>query len=306
MNHNDDILDPIPERAGSHFVWIAALLGLLIGLGFGLYYALEIDPVQIRNVAPGDLRPGDKQFYVVSIAQEYASDGDLARAVERFLEVQPDSNPFDLADQTVCDLIRSGRVETVSDVTVIRNLRAIYESQGFVSSCDTSAFNTPVPVTIVVPTATITPPPTITPVATKTPTQPFSVPGNTPLPSGTPASTDGTIYRQQFAEQFCDPALSGIIEVYVRDFNNVGLPGIGVEVSWDNGQEREIFFTGLKPEHGDDYADFDMAVGQSYRLEIADAESELSQPLEAVICDAAGTLRSYRVVIQKFDVQPLG
>ena len=47
----------------------------------------------------------------------------------------------------------------------------VREPQGVQADCDTSAFNTPVPVTIVQPTPTVTFTPSITPVASKTPTQ---------------------------------------------------------------------------------------------------------------------------------------
>lgn len=296
----DEILDPIVERSRPGISWIGVLVGLAVGLGLGLFYSWQIDPVVVRNIAPEDLRQSDKQMYVVAIAQEYAADQDLQRAVNRLIALDPNGNPLETAAQTVCDLIRSGQVDSISSIDVIRNLRAIYEPQGVQASCDTSAFNTPVPVTIIAPTATLTLTPSITPVASKTPTQPVNAPPvNTPIPTSTSTSADGSVFRQVRLEQFCEPSINGLIEVYVLDEGSVGIAGMGVEASWSNGQRRQVFYTGLKPERGNGYADFSMESGQTYRLSILNQPGQPTQSLEATTCDAAGTLISYRVYMQR-------
>ncbi len=294
---DNEIVAPI-ERPGLGISLSGGVLGLVLGLIAGLFYAWQIDPVLVTNTEPDDLRNADQRMYIAAIAQEYGATGDLQLAVTRLLEVESDGNPFELAAETTCQLIRARDINHVSDTEIVRSLRAIYEPQGIRADCDTTAFNTPVPVTIIPPTPTITPSPTITPVASKTPTPEFAPgPVNTPLPTNTPPDVAG--FRQAFVEPFCTPGIDGVIEIYVRDANGLGLPGVAVEVI-DNERQREVFYTGLKPERGDDYADYEMTPGFRYRVGVVDA-GQPSQELEATLCDEQGTLQSYRVVLQRFE-----
>lgn len=294
---DSEFLEPLPERRS--ISWVGVFLGLLLGLGIGLVYTRIIDPLVVTNADPADLRLEDKQIYVAAAAQEYAASKNLERLVFRLLEVEPDRDPFQLAAETTCSLIRSGQVDSLTDFEVVRNLRAIYESQGVVAACDVSFSNTAVPITIVIPTPSITPTATITPVATKTPTPDIEpLPINTPLPTQTPVERENSAFREAYVEQFCDPAISGLIEVYVRDTNGLGIAGTPIQVTWDNAQQHQIFYTGLKPERGDEYADFEMEAGEVYTVGVLN-EGEPSRRLEAVSCDGAGTLISYRVVIQR-------
>jgi hypothetical protein len=50
----------------------------------------------------------------------------------------------------------------------------------------------------------------------------------------------------------------------VQDLEGNGLPGIDVWITWDGGADR--FVTGLKPESGPGFGDFDMQPGASYRV----------------------------------------
>ncbi len=296
---HDEFLDPLPENPLMIISWTGVFLGILLGIGIGLFYTQIIDPIVVRNAKPSDLRPEDQQLYVIAAAQEYALSGDLARVINRLLELDPDSDPFQLAADTACALTRSGQVNSRSNLEVIRTLRAIYEPQGVVATCDISLANTAVPITIVVPTPTITPTTTITPVASKTPTPNIQPPPiNTPIPTITPENEEGTFFREAFVEQYCDTNLSGLIEIYVRDTNGQGIPGTPIQVTWDNAQQRQVFYTGLKPERGDDYADFAMEQGETYTVGVLNAGTA-SRQLEAAPCDDIGTIMSYRVVIQR-------
>jgi hypothetical protein len=293
----DDILEALPPSNRPSISWAGALVGLVLGLVIGLVYAWQIDPVVVRNVAPADLQSADQQAYIVSAALEYSAKGDLQQAVERLLEVAPDQNPFEVAANTTCELIRTGQVDDVGDIEVIRSLRSIYEPQGVQAPCDTQAFNTPVPVTLVIPSPTITFTPSITPVASKTPTLEIApAPVSSPLPNSTQA-VGGTRFREAFLESYCDPANNGLIEVYVRDSASNPLSGVAILIA-DNQRREALFYSGLKPERGEDYADFQMEAGQSYRLGI-EGEGMLTRAIDAIPCDAAGTLASYRVVLQQ-------
>jgi hypothetical protein len=96
---------------------------------------------------------------------------------------------------------------------------------------------------------------------------------------------------------FCDDELSGIIEVFVQDFGNVGLPGMPVRVRWDNGENT--FFTGLKPERGPAYADFEMELGKGYIIDMPGRSDPSRDPLVAATCTTetgAQAVISYRAV----------
>lgn len=294
---SQDFLEPLPARSRPSISLSGGAIGLIIGIMVGLFYAWQIDPVVVTNITPADLHAADKRMYVVSAVQEYAASRDLEQAVIRILEVEPAQNPFQVAADTACALIRSGEVDDLGDIEVIRNLRALYEPQGIQAGCDTNAFNTPVPVTLVQPSPTITFTPSITPVASKTSTQAIDpVPLQTLSPNNTAQAIEGG-FRQAFVEAFCNPNISGVIEIYVRDVSGVGIAGLAVQVT-DNDRQQSVFYTGLKPERGDDYADFEMTAGKRYRVAILD-QGQPSQEIEATPCDGDGTLTSYRVVIQQ-------
>lgn len=294
---SDDILEPIdPNQNLALSVPLAgALVGIVLGIIIGLSYAWFVDPVVLRNTSPDELRPQDRQLYIIAIAQEYGKTNDLQQAILKLIEVAPDDDPIQLAAQTTCQLIRGGQV---SDFSAIRNLRAIYESQNVRADCDVSVSNTTVPITIVPPTPTLSPTPSITPVPSKTPTQAIApAPLNTPLQTPTANIASDETFRPAFVETFCDPNNSGIIEVYVRNVNSIGMAGMPIEVRWGS-RQSQVFYTGLKPERGDDYADFEMMPDERYRVGILD-EGQPTRELESVPCDEQGTLISYRVVLQQ-------
>lgn len=293
----DEILEALPPVSRPSISWAGALMGLVLGVVLGLIYAWQIDPVVVRNVSPADLQPSDHQAYIISAALEYSATGNLQRVVSRLLEASPDQNPFDVAATTACDLIRTGQVDDVGDIEIIRTLRSIYEPQGVQAPCDTQAFNTPIPVTLVQPSPTITFTPSITPVASKTPTIEIApVPVSSAIPNINSA-TVGAGFREAFLESYCDSQNAGIIEVYVRSLDSSPLPGMPILIA-DNQRRESVFYSGLKPERGEDYADYQMEAGQSYRLGIQ-GEGILTRIIDAIPCDAGGTLASYRVVLQQ-------
>lgn len=296
----DDILTPIDGRAVRFQLSVSGIIvGLLVGVLVGIFYAWQIDPSTVRDTSPADLNDAQRQLYVEAIGREYAITNDLQLAVVRLVEVAPDDDPFELAAAVTCDVIRSGRVTDTNDIEMVRSLRSIFEPQGVQANCDVAAFNTSVPVTIVLPSPTITFTPSITPVASKTPTQAIAAaPINTPLPTDEFVSSTDATYRESFVENYCDPNNAGVLEVYVRDTDGSSLPGVAIQVTWDT-QEQAVFYSGLKPERGDDYADFDMEAGETYRVAVLD-EGQPSRQLTASVCDEAGTIISYRVVLQRF------
>ena len=77
----------------------------------------------------------------------------------------------------------------------------------------------------------------------------------TPRPTRTPQPTQGTPFALIGQDTVCDVNLSdGLLQVIVYNSNRRQLAGIKVIITWDTGEEQ--FFTGLKPELGNGYADY--------------------------------------------------
>jgi hypothetical protein len=65
----------------------------------------------------------------------------------------------------------------------------------------------------------------------------------------------------------------------VRDKDGNELAGVEIVVSWSTGQDR--FFTGLWPERGVGYADFEMAPEVEYDVALAGFKGETAEGLTA-------------------------
>jgi hypothetical protein len=283
-----------PRRPFS--VW-GLVIGLILGVSAGLVYTWEIDPIVETATAPWQLRASDRAHYMVAVTLGFAGDSDLSRAVDRLLTLQMAgamADPFQEVAETACRLASTGYVDSSSGLRAIRSMMTFYQLQGRSGCADVL-----IPVVAVQPTTVVQvelPTPTLLPPATKTPA---------PLSSPNPAATQPlvvvptTVPQREFVianiSTFCDAVISGVIEVFVQDFGSVGLPGQPVRVRWDGGQSR--FFTGLKPERGPGYADFQMDEGRGYIVEMP-GRSDPSQPLTAEPCNLESggrSLRSYRV-----------
>lgn len=295
------IYEPDVQSASRGLVYaVAALIFLLAGIGIGLFYTWEISPVVEQNTRPDQLRAEDRLNFIIAIALDYAYQRDLDRTYRLLGEVDPNADPFQLAADSACELKNSGRVRTSADIEVARYLIAIAQVQpGTSFSCDLSVFATSLPPTLVTVPISPTQPPTPIPAATKTPTPEFSV-GTTPTVAGATSPTTSTSSDFEFssASPVCNPENSGVIEVYVQD-NGEGVPGVQVSVQWNTsgGILRQLFYTGLKPERGEGFADFLMEPGLSYQV-LLPGRSDASPRLEADTCDSQGTLRGYQVIFQ--------
>jgi hypothetical protein len=85
------------------------------------------------------------------------------------------------------------------------------------------------------------------------------------------------------------------VEVYDVD-GSTGIPAQEIRARWDNGESR--FFTGLKPEKGAGYADFQMEQGKDYIIDMPGHADPVPQPLSAVPCTTSTGERaiiSYRI-----------
>jgi hypothetical protein len=236
---------------------------------------------------------------MVGITLSFAANGDLNRAIERLQTLQGPEVSGDFFQQvadSACRLASSGYVDSSAGLHAIRSMMTFYQLQGRAGCADTLIPANDVQPTTVVQIDAATP--TLPPPATKTPTPVSQVEASptTPLVF-VPTSLPQRDFVLANVATFCDDELSGIIEVFVQDFGNVGLPGMPVRVRWDNGEST--FFTGLKPERGPAYADFQMEEGKGYIIDMPGRADPSRDQLVAVTCQTdAGrpAIISYRAV----------
>lgn len=286
------------DRPRTLISWFGLILGIILGAGGSLYYTWEIDRVEEVDVAPWQLGEEDRDRYLVAVMLDYANTGDLNQTIQRLVELDLGTDPIQAVADVACRLARSGYVVSSGDLWAVRSMMTFYQSQGK-SSCadqlipvDDSQLN-PI-VTAILPTPTLRPP------ATKTPTpEGTRAPSPTPPPAFVPTSPPSRAFDLVDVRTFCSTELSGIIEVRVLDFNNQGVPGQPVRVRWDSGQSN--FFTGLKPERGPGYADFEMEAGRAYIIEMPGLSDPSPSPLVASQCFTEGgqeAVTSYRVAFR--------
>lgn len=274
--------------------WWGLFIGCAIGIAVGLWLAWVQFKVVETDTFPHQLRPGDKAHYVVAIMLAYAQDSDLGLAVERLAALELGADPLQEVANIACDLSRSGYVSTSAGLRAVRAMRTFYRLQGR-SGCadDVIADITPTQVIMIdVPTPT----PTLPPPPSKTPTGDSA----TPTPSGiviVPTTPPQREYEGSIFNTFCSTELSGIIEVYVRDFGNTeGVPGEQVRVQWEGGSST--FVSGLKPERDPGYGDFQMEVGGSYIIAMPGRSDPVASPIVADRCSTDNgdeAITSYRV-----------
>jgi hypothetical protein len=274
--------------------WWGLIIGLILGVGSSLYYAWNVSPVVQYDTDPWQLRSGDKTQYVVAITLDFASDSNLQRAADRLLSLRLGNDPFQEVANMACELATTGYVDSTSGLRAVRSMITFYQLQGKSGCADTLIpiqEEATAVVEIEAPTPTLAPPPS------KTPTPESAVrPSPTPPAIVVPTSIPQRDFVLADINTFCDADLSGIIEVFVQDFGSVGIPGQQVRVRWDDGEDT--FFTGLKPERGPGYADFQMEANQGYIIEMPGRSEPSAQPLTAIPCtteSGASALISYRV-----------
>lgn len=301
------------DRPRSVIVWTALLFGMIVGLAGGLYYAWVLQPVEDTDIAPWQLESTrdvneilpDRAAYIIAIMLSYDYTGDLAQTVERLVDMRlPGNDPIQYVADLACRLARDGYVNNNSRRNALRAMMTFYQRQGKSGCADQiimmeSPRQTDVPDVIVLPTSTLVPP------ATKTP-----LPGGTPRPTPTPAPgasvanptpSQSRSFDIVAINTFCSADIPGVIEVRVFDNNGNEIPGQPIRVRGSD--ESSTFLTGLKPERGPGYADFDMEEDKSYIIEMPGLSDPSSSPLVASSCfdEDAGeeSVQSYRVVFRE-------
>lgn len=237
-------------------------IGLIMGMGAGLYYAWVAEPVVYTNASPARLSDAHKAEYIFLVSQSYAVGGDWPRAQQRLAALE-DPN---LA-QTVNSLLES-QVRDLQPPETLRHMAALAQQLGAEGGA-VAIFN---PTPNLLPTPTLAAPVAVTP-----------LPSATPAPTSTPAAT-ATLpvlqptaplaYRLLSQERFCEAEAAPRIAVITQDGLLADLPGVEVWVRWAAGSDR--FYTGFKPDEGAGYGDFAMEKDMSYTVVLAEGSPEVS------------------------------
>jgi hypothetical protein len=100
----------------------ALVIGAVLGLALGLFFAWQVWPVEWTNATPGHLRSDFQRNYIAWVADQYASDGDAELARERLgLEYWEEAAFAETVEQLA---LERGGEEAVR----LRALRALVET----------------------------------------------------------------------------------------------------------------------------------------------------------------------------------
>ena len=279
---------PLPFwRRFSATGWL--LLGLVFGLIGGLYYAWIIDPVVFTNASPARFSDRYREEYIILVSQSYAVNENWPLAQQR-LAALDDPNIAETVNGLLETAVRQQRPAPLLEqlAIVARNLGAAGQAIALFAPTLPAANVQPTPTSALATTPTATFAPSATPTSTPSPS-----------PTGTatrPATaTPQPNYRLNEQTRLCseDSAISRI-EIVVLDAFLNDLPGVEIEVSWQNGRDR--FYTGFKPENGRGYADFEMSPDIAYTVRLPDGSPEVSG-LRLEACDS-GFSGGWRLTFQ--------
>ena len=260
---------------------------MVAGFALGLLYAWVISPTRFVDTTPDTLRADFKDQFRTAIAAAYSATHNLDRARARLVllgdpdpiraltaqaqRMLADGEPFETA-QRVAQLatdLGSG-IASIGPSTAIPPTETIGPPTPTLSAKAINSIPAPLASS---PTAEIVPTP-----------ETFDTP--TPRPSRTPIPTPASPFQLVSQDQVCNPNLTdGLLQVSVLDRNGHSMPGVEITLTWANGQES--FFTGLKPEISNGYADYVMQTGISYSLRVANTGTPISG-LAAPACPVAG------------------
>ena len=282
---------PKDQSGGLLSTWLIAI-GLTAGLLLGLASSWALGALPENNTVPRQLNDDDRNHYLVAIALDYRQKGDLRKALDKLIALAPGADPFQLMADSACELASGGYMRSDSGVRALQAVAALYQDQGRTGCADAM-----LPVVVdAAPedeaaslVATTDP----SPLPTKTP------PGQPLQPTAALRVVATVLPDRRFAplpaRTFCDPNLPALIEVYVVDYLGRGIPGQRIRVRWGN--REDIFISGLKPERGGGYADFQMEPNEAYVIDMPGASAALGAELSTSVCYSGSreTLKSWRV-----------
>lgn len=278
------------------------LSGLATGMVIGLIWAWIFAPANVYNTTPSHLRIDFKDQYRYMIALSFYANQDLLRAKAR-LGTLGDQDDYRALGEEAQRML--GNNASLSDVQILADLsQALKDSptlveiptigsqKDFTTAPNFTASPSNAPTSVIIETSTREPEYTTPPTIIYSPTIPLNFPSSTPtlipsitsainptpsltvVPAQTNTSTPVPNYNLINTEYFCDSEKPGVLEVNVLDSSKQGIPGVELIMTWAEGEEH--FFTGLKPELGNGFADYKMTQDIDYALTIFSGEIHIS------------------------------
>ncbi len=280
-----------PET-GYFSAWVFALC-LIVGMALGIGFTRVYGPWQRGNAEPWQLRPEERDHYMMAIALEYSHSGDTAKALDKLIALRPGGDPLAQLAEAACALGSRGYLGSESGIRALRSAVALYTAQGRAGCAE--QLLPPLATEAAAEVQLAQPPETqrSTPLPTKRPLQ-EALPA-TPTPRYRPALPAPRNFEVLSVRSFCDLTRPALIEVFVVDYLGRGIPGQRIRARW--GDREDIFVSGLKAERGDAYADFQMEENIDYSIDMAGADDALGTRLSTDTCytENRRSLKSYRV-----------
>lgn len=232
-----------------------ALTSAAIGCGIGLIVAWFVWPVEYTDADPSALGQPYKDDLVQMISASFVVDGDLTAAKQWLSQLGRN-----YSSKTFSDLIARDQ-ESANDSKTQEALAILAQALGF----DTAEISQLL-------SGSTEAGPSVLPAA---PTRTHVVPA----------------FRLAERTQLtcAEEPNEAHLRVFVQDAKGRDLPNVEIEIRWADG--AETVFTGLKPERGLGYADYETAPG-TYALTVANAQSDIASNL--VIGDAPANCKADR------------
>jgi hypothetical protein len=262
---------------------LGAMFALLVGLGIGLVYAWIVSPLRITNAGPVALRADFKESYRSAIAVSYAATGNLPRAQAR-LALIGDPDPIEALNAQAQRMLADSELIEEADEVAALALALENGSESVPTVAPTELVQEiATSFTETLPPASPDVPITITETPQSIETQPVLI-APTPRPTQTPPPTLGAPFTLTAQDNICDTNLpDGLLQVLVVNSNRRQIAGMGIVITWEGGNEQ--FFTGLKPELGNGYADYIMTPNITYTVQLASG-SDIAAGLTPPTCQA--------------------
>jgi len=257
------------ESDRGHWYLITALV---LGLGLGLLISWVVSPNRLQDTHPSDLHSDYKDVYRALIARAYQANQNLARAEARLDLLEDEEAAQALAAQAQRSLAERGDQELAK---ILANLAAALQRTPQPERTPTSPSRSPTAAGGTPVSQQGTQTANTEQTATPQETDPIST--STPLPTPEPSATNAPPFIVQNHGRLCNPDLTTpLIQVYATNANGDGVPGVEIIISWapDN---QETFVTGLKPDIGPGYADFEAQRDVAYTIELPESGLLLSE-----------------------------
>jgi hypothetical protein len=260
------------EERGNWYLLTGFAIGIILGLVFAWVVYPWFAPQEYNDNSPASLQSEFKDQYRSMIALAYVATGNLPRAEARLALLGDSDIVRALAEQAQQTLAEG---ESTSEAQALGAQDAVPDP-GSTEQPPSASENSE---TGPSPTASDQ-----TPQVTRTTNSTV-----TPLPTRTPTATPGSPFVLQENTFVCETTISGpLIQVIAENTNGRALSGQEIVVSWQEGEDR--FFSGLKPELGQGYADFLMIPGVVYQVRMS-AGGQTVPDITPAECETQGGRR---------------